>query len=448
MATSASHTIPQLPYNLVDAACGGLPPPGTPLGLPVGVKIGEGATGEVFRGALDVDIALAGGTQTPGEGAPIAVKRLKLPVGVLPEQRIALLRAFRRELAVLSLYRHHNIVRLRACAIDESREQYALVYELMEGGSLDARLRSPQGAAPPMTPPLSPLARVEIALGITRGLLYLHGLEEDGAVPGAPRQPALHRDVKAANVGLTAECVPTLLDCGVAKAMRGDADAGDATGMGFSRISGGAMVSTAGYAPPEVADGQYNVRSEVYSFGVVLYELLTGQRVAASTMRELRGTVRRGGGPAIVAQRADGSGGEWPPFAVMALAELLLDCTETFPEDRPENMHLVLERLLLVRGMLTAEPLLPCVVCNDGFPAAQGIVCGAAPRHFTCRECLQGWAREEAGLERVAESGGAVRCPWRGAVGAGVVAACVAEPWDLTGDTFEGLLEHATERVL
>ena len=89
------------------------------------VKLGEGATGEVFRGDLD--------------GVPVAVKCLKLPPAATEGARAALARRYRVELGVLGTYRHARVVRLLAFAEDDAagaRYPFALVFECLEAGSL------------------------------------------------------------------------------------------------------------------------------------------------------------------------------------------------------------------------------------------------------------------------------------------------------------------------
>eukprot|EP00613_Pedinella_sp_CCMP2098_P009859 CAMPEP_0171646524 /NCGR_PEP_ID=MMETSP0990-20121206/34843_1 /TAXON_ID=483369 /ORGANISM="non described non described, Strain CCMP2098" /LENGTH=217 /DNA_ID=CAMNT_0012223435 /DNA_START=99 /DNA_END=747 /DNA_ORIENTATION=- len=156
-------------------------------------KIGEGATGEVFRANLD--------------GVPVAVKRLKLPEGATNFAREELERRFRAEFDTLSTYQHARIVKLLGWGGDgdpNSLHPFCLVFELLEGGSLADRLLSPSGEQPAIGP-LSNLSRLDIALGVGAGLIFLHGLREPGDDANAPLQAALHRDVKSANIGLGPE---------------------------------------------------------------------------------------------------------------------------------------------------------------------------------------------------------------------------------------------------
>ena len=157
-----------------------------------------------------------------------------------PAAKAALVRAFDAELATLSAYRHVRIVRLLAYAKDEdpgSRHPFVLAFELLEEGSLADHLRGAAGQPPQRKPALTPLERVDIALGVAAGLAYLHGLREPGEGEGHPAAPVLHRDIKSANVGLTGDGEAKLLDCGVAKAMR-PGGAGAEAGAGATASCG------------------------------------------------------------------------------------------------------------------------------------------------------------------------------------------------------------------
>jgi serine/threonine protein kinase len=178
-------------------------------------------------------------------------------------------------------------VRLLCYAIDEdpaARHPFVLAFELLEEGSLADHLRGPGGEAP-RAAPLTPLERIDAALGAAAGLAHLHGLREavePGAAGAAAQAPLLHRDVKSANIGLTrvgGALYAKVLDCGLARALKGG-PAGPAGAAPAGRSITGGVVGTLGYMAPELAVGQYTPRSDILRAGV---------RAAGAAERRARG---------------------------------------------------------------------------------------------------------------------------------------------------------------
>ncbi|EOY27134.1 Kinase superfamily protein isoform 4 [Theobroma cacao] len=196
--------------------------------------IGEGGFGIVYRGILD-------------DGAPVAVKALKRE-----DKRGG--QEFLAEVEMLSRLHHRNLVKLIGiCTEDNIR---CLVYELVPNGSLESHLHGVDKE----TGPLDWGARMKIALGAARGLAYLH---EDSS----PR--VIHRDFKSSNILLEHDFTPKVSDFGLART---------ALDEGNKYISTHVM-GTFGYLAPEYAmTGHLLVKSDVYSYGVVLLELLTGRK--------------------------------------------------------------------------------------------------------------------------------------------------------------------------
>ncbi|KAL6568253.1 hypothetical protein OROHE_003937 [Orobanche hederae] len=209
--------------------------------------IGEGGFGLVFGGILD-------------DGRKVAVKVLKRD-----DHQGG--REFLAEVEMLGRLHHRNLVKLIGiCAEDQCR---CLVYELVPNGSVESHLHG----ADKETAPLDWCSRMKIAVGTARGLAYLH---EDSS----PR--VIHRDFKSSNILLEHDYTPKVSDFGLARA---------ATDEGNKHISthvmgtfGYALTSFNNYRPssyvaPEYAmTGHLLVKSDVYSYGVVLLELLTGKK--------------------------------------------------------------------------------------------------------------------------------------------------------------------------
>nr|XP_016490734.1 PREDICTED: receptor-like serine/threonine-protein kinase ALE2 isoform X6 [Nicotiana tabacum] len=196
--------------------------------------LGEGGFGRVYSGVLD-------------DGTKVAVKILKRD-----DQQGG--REFLAEVEMLSRLHHRNLVKLIGICIEERSR--CLVYELMPNGSVESHLHG-------VDKEISPLdwhARMKIALGAARGLAYLH---EDSS----PR--VIHRDFKSSNILLEHDFTPKVSDFGLARAALDEENRHIST-----RVMG-----TFGYVAPEYAmTGHLLVKSDVYSYGVVLLELLTGRK--------------------------------------------------------------------------------------------------------------------------------------------------------------------------
>jgi Tol biopolymer transport system component len=204
--------------------------------------IGAGGMGEVYR-ARDSKL-----------GREVALK-------VLPDafardsDRMA---RFQREAKLLASLNHTNIATIHG--LEDSGKTHALVMELVEGPTLADRIR---------LGPIPMDEALQIAKQICDALEYAH---EHGVV---------HRDLKPSNVKVTNDDAVKVLDFGLAKAIEGDAASADiATSPTMSRMAtlAGVLLGTAAYMSPEQAKGKpVDRRADIWAFGCVLYEMLTGK---------------------------------------------------------------------------------------------------------------------------------------------------------------------------
>ncbi|XP_035543728.1 probable LRR receptor-like serine/threonine-protein kinase At1g56140 isoform X3 [Juglans regia] len=204
-------------------------------------KLGEGGFGPVYKGTLN-------------DGRVVAVKQLSLASHQGKNQ-------FVTEIATISAVQHRNLVKLHGCCIDGDKR--LLVYEYLENRSLDQALFGKRSLS------LDWPTRFNICMGIARGLAYLH--EES-------RLRIVHRDVKASNILLDSDFIPKISDFGLAKLYD------DKKSHISTRVAG-----TIGYLAPEYAmRGHLTEKVDVFSFGVVALEIISGRPNSDKSLDEER----------------------------------------------------------------------------------------------------------------------------------------------------------------
>ncbi|KAM7498795.1 hypothetical protein LguiA_023209 [Lonicera macranthoides] len=266
-------------------------------------KLGEGGFGPVYKGVL--------------EGREIAVKRLsKTSMQGFDE--------FRNEVICIAKLQHRNLVKLLGCCIQG--DEMLLIYEYMPNGSLDAFIFDESLSAILDWP-----KRFHIINGIARGLLYLH---RDS------RLRIIHRDLKASNVLLDIDMNPKISDFGLARSFEGNE-----MGANTNRV-----VGTYGYMSPEYAvDGIFSVKSDVFSFGVLVLEIVSRKRnrgfIHQDHSLNLLGHAWRlykeGRSMELIDRAALGES-SYVDDEVVRSIEVGLLCVQQCPEDRPTMSSVVL----------------------------------------------------------------------------------------------------------
>ncbi|XP_018625434.1 nodulation receptor kinase-like isoform X2 [Nicotiana tomentosiformis] len=258
--------------------------------------IGEGGFGSVYRGTL-----------TDGEEVAVKVRSATSTQGT---------REFNNELTLLSAITHENLIPLLGYCCEN--DQQILVYPFMSNGSLQDRLYGAAAKRKTLDWP----ARLSIALGAARGLMYLHTFSE---------RCLIHRDVKSSNILLDQSMCAKVADFGFSKYASQEGDSGTSL-----EVRG-----TAGYLDPEYYSTQHlSAKSDVFSFGVVLLEILTGREPLNISRPRNEWSLVEWAKPLIRNSRVEeivdpAIKGGYHGEALWRVVEVALACTETYSTYRP-----------------------------------------------------------------------------------------------------------------
>ncbi|XVF11211.1 hypothetical protein REPUB_Repub08aG0006500 [Reevesia pubescens] len=290
--------------------------------------LGMGSTGTVYKAEL------------PG-GEIIAVKKLwgKHKENNIRRRRSGVL----AEVEVLGNVRHRNIVRLLGCC--SNRECTMLLYEYMPNGNLDDLLH---GKNKGQNLVADWMTRYKIALGVAQGICYLHH-DCDPVI--------VHRDLKPSNILLDGEMEARVADFGVAKLIQSDES--------MSVIAG-----SYGYIAPEYAYTlQVDEKSDIYSFGVVLMEILSGKRSVDSEFGDgnsivdwVRSKIKNKDRIIDILDKNAGASCASVREEMMQMLRIALLCTSRNPADRPSMRDVV----LMLQEAKPKRKLPESVVINGG----------------------------------------------------------------------------------
>ncbi|KAL1188298.1 G-type lectin S-receptor-like serine/threonine-protein kinase [Cardamine amara subsp. amara] len=274
-------------------------------------KLGQGGFGSVYKGKLQ-------------DGKEIAVKRLSSSSGQGKEE-------FMNEIVLISKLQHRNLVRVLGFCVEG--EEKLLIYEFMLNKSLDTFLFDSRKRLEIDWP-----KRFDIIHGIARGLLYLH---RDSCLR------VIHRDLKVSNILLDEKMIPKISDFGLARMYQGT-EYQDNTRR---------VVGTLGYMSPEYAwTGMFSEKSDIYSFGVLLLEIISGEKISRFSYGEDGKTLlayaweswyENGGIDLLDQDVADSC----HPLEVGRCVQIGLLCVQHQPVDRPNTLELM--------SMLTTKSDLP-----------------------------------------------------------------------------------------
>ncbi|PUZ40250.1 hypothetical protein GQ55_9G409600 [Panicum hallii var. hallii] len=253
------------------------------------MKVGEGGFGRVYRGSL--------------RNTTVAIKMLRT-------HNLQGQSQFRQEVVVLSRVRHPNLVMLMGSCSEAS----GLVYEFLPNGSLEDRL-----ACENNTPPLTWQVRTRIIGEICSALVFLHSTEP---------HPVIHGDLKPANILLDANFVSKLSDFGISCLLV------KSSTMSTSLYQTTNPRGTFAYMDPEfLTTGELTARSDIYSLGIVILQLVTG-KPALGIGRAVEDALEKDESELLV----DQSAGEWPFVQAKKLMLLGLQCAELSRRRRPYCM--------------------------------------------------------------------------------------------------------------
>ncbi|CAI9098916.1 OLC1v1035648C1 [Oldenlandia corymbosa var. corymbosa] len=288
-------------------------------------KLGEGGYGPVYKGKLQ-------------NGQEVAVKRLSETSKQGREE-------FKTEVLLTARLQHINLLRVLGYCTE--MEEKILIYEYMPNKSLDFYIYDPVNRLS-----LDWEKRVQIITGVTQGLLYLQEYS---------RITVIHRDLKASNILLDHQMKPKIADFGIAKIFQKD----------ILEANTDRVVGTYGYIPPEyIRGGIYSTKSDVFSFGVLLLQIISGKKSSCyygqdSNLNLLQYAYelwRNDKGQEFLDETLNDANSS---FKLMTCLHIALQCVQEDPKDRPT----MLEISYMLRNETTAmkQPKRPAFsITKDG----------------------------------------------------------------------------------
>ncbi|XP_027362604.1 LRR receptor-like serine/threonine-protein kinase GSO2 [Abrus precatorius] len=223
---------------------------------------------------------------------------------------------FVKGLSLLTSLRHENLVRLRGFCCSSSRGECYLIYDFVTMGNLSQYLDIEDGSGHV----LEWSKRVSIIKGIAKGIGYLHSNE-------ASKPTIVHQNISVENVLLDQQFNPLIMDAGLPKLLADD--------VVFSALKVSAAM---GYLAPEyITTGRFTEKSDIYAFGVIVLQVLSGKKAIGSSIRM-----------AVESFRFDDSvdtnlRGRYSKSEAETLSKLAIQCTHELPDQRPTMVDVIQE---------------------------------------------------------------------------------------------------------
>jgi serine/threonine protein kinase len=394
--------------------------------------IGSGGFGVVYEGTVVIRRNSSGDKHRTyrWEGTKVAIKTVNPSllerVSTMPmstgdglERDIHCM--IRREINVLSSFHDNpNLIRLIGFCLSKQLDELCLVYEHGTRGDLMKMLTNDSSILPWNY-------RLRIALGIAKGLNFMH------------KKKSYHRDVKSSNVVITHDFMAKMIDCGLSKGVVENNS--NAVVTVFSTTLG-TKFGTPEYMCYEYQRSSqmtFDSKCEIYCFGILLLELLTGCRQGEKDTEGEQFFLQDN----ISDLEADVKGGVWPDVVVRELKQLGEECTKKRSK-RIQSMDTVLRRLLLLynkyfrvtqmenelleenQAMLEELKELRlkaevearenseqrnCCICGLDCPISQGVVCSGDDQHFICLDDFNGMVESQCQhVQDFINNGNAVVC--------------------------------------
>jgi len=386
---------PVIPFELVSKWCDN---------FSIANKLGDGSFSEVYQGVC---------RDSSKRYYQVAVKRLSSSILEqamdLSDEEIhtELVNNLKREVNALSVFRHDNIIKLLGYSMADHTttsspvqdNTMCLVLELGTRGGLHNHLRDDENAKL-----LTWKRRVRILARVATALNYLHSHNKN---------PCFHRDIKSSNIVLTSDYQPKLIDCGLSKYISDDPT--QRVNSVFQSPRGKRYGTSLYMDPSYLVDGDYSVKSEIYSFGIVIAEVLTGLLQGNNDAHETIYSIDTDVDELIPDTRL--ADNPFPVECAQVLQELVLQCL-TSPKKRISSMVAVMRQLLdiekrycayseeeaqcigMIHGMeeelqqlkLSGLKRMPsveesvCLSCNIECVVDNGVKCSS--NHFMCNDCF------------------------------------------------------------